>query len=146
MPISKYLTFAFTGLFTFFGDPTVAIPFLLDLLRIPSDTFRFFLVVDNLVGSRFGTLLAAMYTFGAGCAWRLRRRRHEQKIRWPKLLRYAAIDVVLTACAIGATRLLFERAIPHQYRESLVLATNGPVARASSGDRSHFIFAVAASP
>ena len=62
VPPSKYLTFATTGLFSFFGDPDVAIPFLLNLLRIPSDTYRFFLVVDNLVGTRFGTLLAAMNT------------------------------------------------------------------------------------
>ena len=83
VPVSKYLTFAFTGLFSFFGDPTVAIPFLLDLLRIPSDTYRFFLVADNLVGSRFGTLLAAMYTLvlavlGVCAVSGL------TKIRWPK--------------------------------------------------------------
>jgi ABC-type amino acid transport substrate-binding protein len=119
VPISKYPTFAATGLFSFFGDPTVAIPFLLDLLRIPSDTFRFFLVVDNLVGSRFGTLLAAMYTLvlavlGACAVSGL------TKIRWPGLLRYGAMSVVLTLCTIGATRFLFEHVIPHHYRESEV--------------------------
>jgi hypothetical protein len=62
VPVSQYLTFAVTGLFSFFGHPTIAIPYLLDLMRIPSDTYRYFLVVDNLVGDRFGTLLAAMYT------------------------------------------------------------------------------------
>jgi Na+/H+-dicarboxylate symporter len=117
--VSKYLTFAFTGLFSFFGDPTVAIPFLLDLLRIPADTFRFFLVVDNLVGTRFGTLLAAMYTLvlavlGACSVSGLMR------VRWPQLGRFAAITVVLTLGALGGTRLWFERVVRHEYRESIV--------------------------
>ena len=117
VPVSEFPTFALTGLFTFFGDPTVAIPFLLDFLRIPADTYRFFLVVDNLVGARFGTLLAAMYTMvlavlGA-CAVK-----GVLKVRWLGLLRFAALTVVLTIGAIGATRLFFERVIGHEYQES----------------------------
>lgn len=116
VPVSKYFTFASTGFFTFFGDPTVAIPFLLNLLQIPADTFRFFLVADNLVGARFGTLLAAMYTLvlavlgtSAVKGW--------LKISWPGLLRYAALTLVMTLGAIGATRLFFERVVRHEYRE-----------------------------
>ena len=121
VPVSKYLTFAFTGLFSFFGDPTVAIPFLLDFLQIPSDTYRFFLVVDNLVGARFGTLLAAMYTLalavlGACAVSGL------VQVRWVRLRRFVVLTVVLTVCAIGATRLLFERVIVREYRESQVYA------------------------
>ena len=116
VPVSKYFTFATTGFFTFFGDPTVAIPFLLNLLQIPSDTYRFFLVADNLVGARFGTLLAAMYTMvlgvlGASAVRGLLR------VSWPKLLRYAAISIVLTLSAIGATRWFFESVVAHEYRE-----------------------------
>jgi len=121
VPVSKYLTFAFTGLFSFFGDPTVAIPFLLDLLRIPSDTFRFFLVADNLVGARFGTLLAAMYTvvlavLGTCAVGGL------VQVRWTRLRRFVLVTIVLTACGLGATRLLFEQVIGHQYRESQIFA------------------------
>ena len=145
VPVSKYPTFAVTGLFSFFGDPTVAIPFLLDLLRIPSDTFRFFLVVDNLVGSRFGTLLAAMYTLvlavlGACAVGGL------IKFRWPRLLRYGAMSVVLTLCTIGATRFLFEHVIPHKYRRVPGLRPDGPVTRADSGDHSQVDVATTATP
>jgi Na+/H+-dicarboxylate symporter len=88
VPVSKYAAFAFSGLFSFFGDPNVAIPFLLDLLRIPSDTYGYFPVVDSLVGARFGTLLAAMYTLvlavlGASAVSGLIR------LRWPAMLRFA---------------------------------------------------------
>lgn len=114
VPVSKYATFAFAGLFSFFGDPTIAIPFLLDLLQIPSDTFGYFLVVDNLVGARFGTLLAAMYTLvlavlGTSAVSGLLR------IRWRSLARYAALSVGLTFCTIGAIRVFFEYVVGHEY-------------------------------
>jgi ABC-type amino acid transport substrate-binding protein len=107
VPVSRYASFAVSGFFTFFGDPTIAIPFLLDLFQIPSDTYRFFLVVDNLVGARFGTLLAAMYTLvlavlGASAVSGLLR------IRWTALLRHAVLSVVLTAAVVFAMRLWFE--------------------------------------
>jgi Na+/H+-dicarboxylate symporter/ABC-type amino acid transport substrate-binding protein len=114
--VSSYPTLASTGLFSFFGDPNVAIPFLLDLLHIPSDTYRFFPMVDNLVGVRFGTLLAAMYTLtlavlgASAVAGRLR-------MRWPKILRYAFLTVVLTVCSLGATRWFFEYIVGHDYQE-----------------------------
>jgi Na+/H+-dicarboxylate symporter/ABC-type amino acid transport substrate-binding protein len=116
VPVSQYLTFALTGLFSFFGDPTVAIPFLLDLLQIPSDTYRFFLVVDNLVGARFGTLLAAMSTLvlavlGASAV------SGSLKINRRKLVRYAALTGVLTFCAIYGTRSFFQYVVPHEYQQ-----------------------------
>lgn len=116
VPFSKYLTFAITGLFSFFGDPTVAIPFLLDLLQIPSDTYRFFLVADNLVGARFGTLLAAMYTLVlavlGGCAVG-----GLLRVRWPKLLRSLALSVLLVLLSLGATRWFFEHIVQHEYTQ-----------------------------
>ena len=44
-----------------FGNVNAAIMFLLDLLRIPADTFRLF-VTSAIVNARFGTLVAAMHT------------------------------------------------------------------------------------
>ena len=107
VPVSKYPTFAVSGFFSFFGDPTVAIPFLLDLMRIPSDTYQYFLVVDNLVGARFGTLLAAMYTLvlavlGASAVTGLLR------IRWRSLLLHAALTLGLMLCVIGGVRVFFQ--------------------------------------
>lgn len=116
-PVSatQYPVFATAGLFSFFGDPNVAIPFLLDLLRIPSDTYRFFPAVDNLVGARFGTLLAAMFTLvlavlGAGAVRGLLR------VQWRRLLPYVALSVALTAGALVGTRWFFEAVVGHEYR------------------------------
>jgi len=61
VPLSRYPELALTGLVTFFGSLTAAVPFLLDLFRIPSDTFQLFLAT-GVVNSRVGSLVAAVHT------------------------------------------------------------------------------------
>ena len=43
IPVLRYPELAVSGLFSFFGSLNVAVPFLLDLFRIPADTFQLFL-------------------------------------------------------------------------------------------------------
>ena len=50
-----------SGFFSLFGSLNAAIPFLLDLFRIPADTFQLFLA-SGVVNARFGTLMAAVHT------------------------------------------------------------------------------------
>ncbi len=57
----RFLQFAVTGFFTIFGNPNVAIPWLLDFFRIPADMFNMFLM-SSIIVSRFQTLAAAMFT------------------------------------------------------------------------------------
>ena len=61
VPVTEYPRLALTGLLTFFGSLTAAVPFLLDLFRIPADTFQLFLAT-GVINSRFGSLLAAVHT------------------------------------------------------------------------------------
>jgi hypothetical protein len=58
--VSRYPAFLVSGLFSFFGSATLAVPFLLDLLQLPADLFQLFLTVD-VIASRFATLVAAMH-------------------------------------------------------------------------------------
>jgi Na+/H+-dicarboxylate symporter len=89
-----YPNFIFSGLFSFFGSVDVAIPFMLDLLRIPADAFQLYLVT-GVVNGRLATLLAAMnlvaFTLMATCAIT-----GLMKINWRKVLTYSLISVVLT--------------------------------------------------
>lgn len=119
VPISKYITFGTVGFFSFFGSLTVAIPFLMDLMRIPSDTFKFFPIVDNLIGNKFGALLAGMYTIVLAVLGTCSARGFI-KISWIKLFRYIVITIILTFAAIGGTRFFFENIIGHEYRDSEV--------------------------
>jgi ABC-type amino acid transport substrate-binding protein len=105
--VSQYPAFLATGMAAFFGNTMVAVPFLLDLFRIPADMFPLFVIVDNIVGNRFGAVLAAMHTLvlvllsASAIAGMLR-------LRAIALLRYLAITLLLTLAAVGGVRLLFE--------------------------------------
>ena len=54
------LSLAFNGLFSLFGSINIAVPYMLDSLRIPADMFQLFLVTGIVVG-RFGAMLAALH-------------------------------------------------------------------------------------
>jgi ABC-type amino acid transport substrate-binding protein len=54
------ISLAFNGLFSLFGSINVAVPYMLDSLRVPSDMFQLFLVTGIVVG-RFGAMLAALH-------------------------------------------------------------------------------------
>jgi len=125
-------SFLVSGLFTFFGSIPVAMPFLLDQLRIPADTFQIYLVLNNLVNVRMGTLMSAMHiivlaVLGAYIIM-------GKPLQWKGLIRYGLISALLTFAAIGGTRVILETAIPHDYKlddvfVGLDFATSYPEAR-----------------
>ena len=61
VPAGGYLQLMGTGLLVMFGNVNAAIPFLLDMLHVPADTFQLF-VTSGIVNARFGTLVAAVHT------------------------------------------------------------------------------------
>jgi Na+/H+-dicarboxylate symporter len=119
VPISEYPRLAVTGLITFFGSLNVAVPFLLDLFRIPADTFQLFLA-SGVINSRFGTLVAAMHTLTVAllgtCAM-------TGALRWQRarVVRYALITAGLTVAVIGGTHRVFSRTLEQRYTKDKVL-------------------------
>ena len=103
--VTDYPRLALTGLLTFFGSLSAAVPFLLDLFRIPADTFQLFLAT-GVVNSRFGALLAAVHTVtvallgSAAIVGSLR-------FSAARIGRYLVITVVLSALTIGGLRAVF---------------------------------------
>ena len=65
VPVARYPQLAAAGFFSLFGSLNAAVPFLLDLFRIPADTFQLFLAT-GVVNSRFGTLVAGVHTVAVG--------------------------------------------------------------------------------
>jgi len=109
----QYPLFAAVGFASFFGQPVVSLPFLLDLLRIPAATFQLFITVD-VITSRFGTLLAAAHTVVlallAACAMR-----GLWQVRWPRLLAFTGTSAGLLAAVILGARLLFTYGMEPKY-------------------------------
>lgn len=102
LPPSAWPQLATAGILTLFGNVNAAVPFLLDLFRVPADTFQLF-VATSVINARFGTLLAAMHTVAMAVigtwamagAWRVERKR---------LIAYATTSVLLLAATIGGVR------------------------------------------
>ena len=109
VPVTEYPRLALTGLLTFFGSLYAAVPFLLDLFRIPADTFQLFLAT-GVVNSRFGALLAAVHTVAVallGSAAIVGGLRFNPA----RVLRYFVLTCVLSAATIGGLRMLFNTAL-----------------------------------
>jgi Na+/H+-dicarboxylate symporter len=123
VPFSEYPRLAGTGLLVMFGNVNAAIPFLLDLMRIPADTFNLFLT-SGIVNARFGTLLAAMHTLaiallGTGAVT------GSLSLNGRKLLRFGIITIALTAGVLGGTRVLLQVVLKRPYTKDVTLTSMG---------------------
>ena len=103
--VAQYPTFVLSGFFSFFGAPAVAIPFLLDLLRIPADLFELFILSDTLIG-RFGVLLAAMHTLALALLGTFAMN-GRLRFQGRKLAQYGVLTIILVIGSLGAVRMLF---------------------------------------
>ena len=120
VPLADYPQLALAGLVTFFGSLTAAVPFLLDLFRIPTDTFQLFLAT-GVVNSRVGSLVAAVHTLTVALLVACAVTGH---LRWQRgpFLRYAGLTAIFVVVMIGGTRVLFARAVPQEYSKDKLLA------------------------
>jgi Na+/H+-dicarboxylate symporter len=112
--LSQYPELALTGLVTFFGSLNSAVPFLLDLFRIPADTFQLF-VATSVINSRFGTLAAAVHTIAValiGSAAMAGTLRFDTR----RVIRYLVVTGVLTVATIGGLRVMFRTLLPQEFK------------------------------
>ncbi len=121
VPLASYARLAATGLFVMFGNVNAAIPFLLDMLHVPADTFRLF-VTSGVVNARFGTLVAVMHTLTIAIlgtcavtgALRLDARR---------LVRFLGVSVAAAVVAVGSLHALLTFELKTPYDKDQVLAS-----------------------
>jgi Na+/H+-dicarboxylate symporter/ABC-type amino acid transport substrate-binding protein len=103
--IAKYPMFLITGFFTWFGTTYISVPFMLDMFRIPADTFQLFIIVDNIFG-RFGVMVAVIHVatlsvLGSLAVGGL------IKVRPVKLARYLILTAVIVIGTFAGIRLVF---------------------------------------
>ena len=112
--IMDYPRLALTGFMSFFGSLNAAVPFLLDVFRIPADTFQLFLAT-GVINSRFGTLAAAVHTIAVallGSAAIAGSLRFETR----RVVRYAIVTAVLTTVTIVGLRVMFRTVLRHDFK------------------------------
>lgn len=118
--VAHYPMFLFLGLVSFFGSVNVALPLLLDTLRIPSDLFQLYLATA-IVTSRFSVLLTTMNNLtlsllGACAVGGL------LTMRWGRLARNGVITLVLLALSVGGARAFFASTVDTTYRKDEIIA------------------------
>ena len=120
LSLKQYPTFVFSGLLSFFGGVDVAMPFMLDLMRIPADLYQLY-VVTGVINGRFATLLAAMnlviFTLMATASLT-----GVMTVSKKKLANYVVVTLLLTAGLIVATRGYFSFAVKNVYKKDQVIA------------------------
>jgi Na+/H+-dicarboxylate symporter/ABC-type amino acid transport substrate-binding protein len=104
VPVTQYPQLALTGLLSFFGSLNAAVPFLLDVFRIPADTFNLFLATA-VINSRFGTLVAAVHTLTVAILGSAAVTGALHFNLW-RLVRYAAITAALSIATIGGLNVV----------------------------------------
>ena len=121
VPLSDYPQLALAGLVTFFGSLTAAVPFLLDLFRIPADTFQLFLAT-GVINSRVGSLVAAVHTLTVALLVACAVTGH---LRWRRgpVLSYAGITAVLVVAGDRRHTRALCHAPPSEYSKDNVLAS-----------------------
>ena len=113
VPVTAYPRLAATGALTFFGSLNAAIPFLLNVFRIPADTFQLF-VATSVINARFGTLLAAVHTVAMaliGTAAITGRLVFDPR----RILRYVVITLVVTAAVVMGLRVTFRTVLAQTF-------------------------------
>ncbi len=120
MQLKDYGTFVFAGLLSFFGGVDVALPFMLDLMRLPADMYQLY-VVTGIINGRSASLLAAMnlivFTLLATASLT-----GVMAINKKKVLVYVATSVLISAGVIGVTRAYLGFAVSNQYEKDKLLA------------------------
>jgi Na+/H+-dicarboxylate symporter/ABC-type amino acid transport substrate-binding protein len=102
MSFGQLMLLVSTGLLALFGSPVAAIPFLLDLFRLPADLFDLFLI-SGVVGGRLSDVVGAMHLMvftllvGAAMAGAL-------KVKARRLLLVAVVGTVVFVSAIVLIR------------------------------------------
>jgi Na+/H+-dicarboxylate symporter len=106
----QYPTLAGAGLLSLFGNLNTAIPFILDLLRLPADLFNLF-VVSSVANARFGSAAAAMHTLAlAVIGAHLMARRPVGGVS--RLARFAAVSAAIVGVFVVGSRLLLAAVLP----------------------------------
>ncbi|MDJ0804202.1 MAG: cation:dicarboxylase symporter family transporter [Desulfobacterales bacterium] len=120
MQLKDYGTFVFAGLLSFFGGVDMALPFMLDLMRLPTDMYQLYMVT-GIINGRSATLLAAMnlivFTLLATASLT-----GVMTVNKKKVLVYVATSLLITGGFIGATRAYLGFAVTNQYEKDKLLA------------------------
>jgi ABC-type amino acid transport substrate-binding protein len=111
--VTQIPAFLLSGLASLFGSTMVAVPFLLNLLRIPADLFQLYVVSDVFTG-RFGMFLSGVFTLVFSALGSLALA-GVLRIRKRSLIRLGIVTLAMALVGVLGVRLYFTFAVSHEY-------------------------------
>ncbi len=119
--VSERLSLAFGGLLSLFGSINVAVPYMLNSLKIPADMFQLFLVTGIVVG-RFGAMLAALHIIVLSVVGSLAMAGRLQ-VSARSMTRYLLVSLLALAALVVTLRVYFSVFVPPPPPREEVLAS-----------------------
>lgn len=118
--VSDYPRLLAAGVASLFANVNLAIPFILDVMRMPGDLYQLF-VTTGVINARFATLLAAMFTL---CLTLLGAFSMSGGIRfrWKQMIRYLVVSALLLFLSIPVLKIVMEKHMENSYREDELVA------------------------
>jgi Na+/H+-dicarboxylate symporter len=118
--IDDYPPFTVTGLGSLFAQSSVAMPFLLDFMRLPADMFQLF-ILSGLICGRFGSLVVAVNLFAfailTACLMR-----GMIRVRRNSMLTMMGVTLVVIIGVTVGERAYLRYSMEGQYRKDQVLS------------------------
>ena len=113
VPVQDYPLLALNGLMNFFGSANLAVPALLDSIRVPTDLFQLF-VVARLVTDKFSSLLSAMgllvLTLGA-----ITLLTKKSRVKGKEFVIFGAVSLAVVLVVLATTRVILARTFHPEY-------------------------------
>jgi len=119
MEFSSYPSFLLSGLASYFAKAQIALPFLLDLQRLPQDLFQLY-IPTGIINGKFDTMVSAMNLLAFSVIGTAALTGH-LKINFIKLVRFFTLSIVLLVLTVLGTRVFLNEVIDTSYHKDEVI-------------------------
>jgi ABC-type amino acid transport substrate-binding protein len=119
MDLDSYPGFLLAGLASYFAKAQIALPFLLDLQKLPQDLFQLY-IPTGIINGKFDTMVSAMNLLAFSIIGTASLTGH-LKINFRKLLRFFVLSSVLLVLTVLGTRVLLNAVIDTSYSKDKVI-------------------------
>ncbi|UCB54124.1 MAG: cation:dicarboxylase symporter family transporter [Thiotrichales bacterium] len=116
---AAYSALIAAGIPSLFAGTLTSMPFLLDLVQLPSDLFYVFVSID-VITARFATLVGAMHYASIGLIGSMAML-GKLHFHWPSLLRYIVISTLLIAAVITGVHAFYSHVVVAPYTKDEAL-------------------------
>lgn len=119
MELSSYPNFLLSGLASYFAKAQIALPFLLDIQKLPQDLFQLY-IPTGIINGKFDTMVSAMNLLAFSVIGTAALTGH-LKFSIKKMLRFFVLSMVLLVITVVGTRAFLDAVIDTSYHKDKVV-------------------------